>query len=172
MRHGMPAVGTLIAMKRTIYSINEADVYRLTFRFTADGRPYELKYATTMIKPAWEIFYNQANGVTYNLSRVQKIAGILSTVRKFVPAGIQQGIDNSLAVAQATEPPPERELQETVLYHPANPAVAALPRSFGAGITIDDRGNIHGNAVWGILSAILPILVICGECAWIHLLTK
>jgi len=172
MRHGLPAVGTLIAVKQLKYSRSEngPPVCRLTFRFTADGRPYQAYYATDELKPAWEIFYNQANGVTYNPARVRKMSGILSTVRKFVPAGMKQSIDDSLAVAQATAPPAESELQETVLYLPANPAVAALPRSFDTGITLDERGNLHGNTLRGIFSTILPVLVTLGVCEWVYLL--
>ncbi|MHB9105968.1 MAG: DUF3592 domain-containing protein [Armatimonadota bacterium] len=174
MRHGLPAVGTLVAVRELKYSRSEYGgdlVCRMTFRFTPDGRPHEAYYdATDELKPAWLIFYNQANGVTYNPARLRKISGFLSTVRKFVPTGMMQGIDDSLAVAQATEPPAEHELQETVLYLPNNPAVAALPRSFDTGITLDDCGNLHGSVLRGILAAILPVLVILGECAWIYLL--
>jgi|GEM_PF-1489847 len=172
MRHGLPAVGTLVAVKQLKYSRSEygPPVCRLTFRFTVGGRPYQAYYATDELKPAWEIFFNQANGVTCNPARARKMAGILAFIRKFAPASIQQSIDDSLTVARATEPPAESELQELVLYHPDNPAVAALPRSFDTGITFDDQGNLHGNALRGIFSAILPVLVTIGVCEWIYLL--
>jgi hypothetical protein len=175
MRHGFSAVGTLVAMKRAKfnYPSEYTPFYYLTFRFTtADGRTWEAKYATYLIKPAWQIFYNQANGVTYNPSRVKTVAGCLSIVRKFMPAGIRRSLDNSLAVAQALEPPKVSELQEMVLYLPDNPAVAALPRSFGKGISVDAGGNLHGSAVRGILTAIPPVLVIGGECAYLYLLIR
>jgi len=133
LRYGLPAVGTLVAMKQTGYSRYEygPSVYRLTFRFaTAEGRPREMEYATDQLEPAWRIFYNQSHGVTADPLNVGMMTGALTILGKIMPAVTRRNIETSLAVAKATAPPAESELRETVLYLPDNPAVATLARTY------------------------------------------
>lgn len=170
LRHCLPAVGTLVAMEKTCRCDSGPLFYHMTFRFTPDtGKPQEIVFFSDRPKPAWLIFYHQANGVS---PKTKAVVGAISNIAKVMPKGIKQSIDNTLQVYQATEPPAEKDLQETVLYLPANPARTMLPLSFKDQIFVDDRGNLQGTTSQCIMATVFPVLTFVGYYLLNHLINR
>jgi hypothetical protein len=170
LKQSLPAVGTLVAMEEMSSRRSDGPVeYRMTFRFTTDtGNTQEITFTSNRPKQAWLIFYHQSYGVPREKAT---LAGILSTARQFMPAGIKQNIDKSLYVMQTNEPPGEKDLQETVLYLPANPARVMLPLSFREQISVDERGNLQGTISQGVMASVFPLLTFVGYYLMHHLMT-
>lgn len=145
MRHGLPALATLISVSFTGSQYGRRGlIFRMTFRFSAgDAQQYTVSCATYAMKPAWSSFYNVAS-VTNDASATQYVEKL----------------------------PNSAELQEVVLYDPANPAFALVPVDIGPALHADAQGHLCGiNPLHGITACLIPLLVIAGH-GWylIHLL--
>ncbi len=139
----------------------------MIFQFRAgDGQQYTAKYLSTHLKPAWRILYRQANGMHSSPQAVNTIENVATKVQWLMPAKLKQAMADELTVLRADTPPEISELQEMLLYHPANPKRAALPLSFAPGLSIDAEGNLQGiHPYRGVLASIIPLLVILA-IAW------
>jgi len=161
LQFGLPALGTLIAVERTNYSINDAPVFRMIFQFiAADGLQYTVKYLSTDLKPAWWQFYQQANPQQINQRVAENVKKVVAKVQWLLPSNIKDALANNNSEQHANTSPDPAELQEMLLYLPTNPTRAALPLAFAKGINMDAMGNLHGvHPIRGILVSIIPLLV-------------
>ncbi len=94
----------------------------------------------------------------YNPGLAQVMAKVPNAVTSLIPTPILNALETP------PPPPPDTPPQETVLYDPANPALAFVPAEFGPQIRVDAQGNIIGDPpATGYAATIIPLLTIVGH---------
>ena len=162
MRSGLPAMATLVSVECTnSFTRQGGSIYRLRFQFTAmDGQQYSAVYATNKMKPAWRKFYNLSQGQSVNLKTAESEEKLVSSFQAVMPSSMKSMLSRDIAELHEAEAPDPKQLQEMILYVPANPVIAGVPGDLIQGVCLDEQNNIVGeNETLSTKVTVVPLLV-------------